>query len=48
MTRKINNYRVANAHTTEIYLDDSFTPAEHEYIADKIFSRAGKMREIAL
>lgn len=44
MTRKINNYRVANAHTTEIYLDDSFTPAEHEYIADKIFeARAGKI-----
>lgn len=44
MTRKINNYRVANAHTTEIYLNDSFTPAEHEYIADKVFeARAGKI-----
>jgi hypothetical protein len=37
MASKLSRYRLANAHLRDVYLDDSFTSAEHEYIADKIF-----------
>jgi len=37
MAGKLDRYRIANAHLRNIYLDDSFTSAEHEYIAEKIF-----------
>ncbi|SRR5258706_2281417 len=43
MAGRLDRYRIANAHLRDIYLDDSFTSAEHEYIADKIFQdRAAK------
>jgi len=37
MGRKLNNYRIANSHSASVFLDTSFTSAEHEYIVDKIF-----------